>query len=212
LPAADEGALDHELLTFLLLLIPHPDSRAAAILVDELDARGFHCWPYAGRRGAGFERTGKVLVRFAKTGAVINPIGLETYLGNISNSLGLIYEAERVCQRVGEFLPPSLRARNPPGLPGGRVRVRRLGTRGEDAQVAHCLAKSVAVACLAKRWPGRRWLFARRAGFGRDCQQTAQNGVLCVFAGLTRRPNRGVGVGRNLDFSSQTHYWPQYQI
>jgi YqaJ-like viral recombinase domain len=37
-PVADDGALDHGILTFLLLLIPHPDSRPAAILVDELDA------------------------------------------------------------------------------------------------------------------------------------------------------------------------------
>ena len=37
-PVADEGALDHGILTFLLLPIPHPDSRAAAVLVDQLDA------------------------------------------------------------------------------------------------------------------------------------------------------------------------------
>jgi hypothetical protein len=41
LPAADEAALDHGFLTFLLLLIPHPNSRPAAILLDELDAGGF---------------------------------------------------------------------------------------------------------------------------------------------------------------------------
>jgi hypothetical protein len=62
--AADEGSLDHRILTFLLLPIPHPDSRAAAVLVDELDAGGFQSpasrkvirGRHGGLAGANFKR------------------------------------------------------------------------------------------------------------------------------------------------------------